>query len=106
VAWRHTNILYSPTGRRKKRLLVLQWIDEEMVSPEKLRVWEQEAKCSPYIASAFTNAGLTHEELKITGAACNASMHKNMDTVKLQVVDGAGYAGEPLPSYDHDSSKK
>jgi hypothetical protein len=86
--------------------LVLQWIDEETVSPEKLRVWEQEAMCSPYIASAFVNAGLTHEELKITGAACNESMHKNLETAKLPVVDGAGYSGEPLPRLNHDSSKK
>ena len=78
---------------RKKRLLVVQWIDEETVEPAQLRVWEEEVKRSPYISSAYVNAGQHHQEL---GAGCSASIQQNTETVKSQVVDGPGYSCEPI----------
>jgi hypothetical protein len=87
LAWRHTNLTLSSTGMRKKRLLVVQWIHEDTVEPAQLRVWEEEVKRSPYISSAYINAGKHDQEL---GAGCSASIQQNTETVKLQGAEGPG----------------
>jgi hypothetical protein len=89
LAWRHTNATIIATGKRKKRLLVLQWIDEEQVDAEQLRVWEDEVQRRPYIGCGFSNAGLDHQELKIAQEGLKLSQQSP------QSMEAGGLNGVP-----------